>query len=140
MGHRLARGYAGPCTNFHGHNYRVAVELAAIAGLNDCDMVMDFKEIKRLFGGWLDAHFDHAMCLPYDEKTYVVDFFTTNGFKVFHMPASHQNPTAENLAAMLGGIFAVMVSNMKVAVVAVTVWETSSACATWRAESHDKTV
>ncbi len=74
--HRLC-GYAGPCSNLHGHNWKVRVGLQA-GKLDPIGMAMDFGVIKKHLQAILDE-LDHAYLndLP--------DF-------------REANPTSENLA------------------------------------------
>ena len=60
-GHRLLR-YEGKCRHLHGHNGRLTVVFET-DGLDGRGMVLDFSDIKRLVGGWIDAHLDHRMIL-----------------------------------------------------------------------------
>lgn len=69
--HQLKLPYESPCTNLHGHNWRVKVFLRSET-LNAEGMIMDFKIIKEKITNKLD----HKVIND------VVDF----------------NPTAENLA------------------------------------------
>ncbi len=69
--HRLELPYESPCTNLHGHNWRVKIFLRSET-LNAEGMIMDFKKIKEKITNKLD----HKILNE------AVDF----------------NPTAENLA------------------------------------------
>ena len=64
-GHRLLK-YEGKCRHLHGHNGRAVITLQA-AGLDGLGMVMDFSQIKRVVGGWIDANLDHRMILHRDD-------------------------------------------------------------------------
>lgn len=72
--HRLKLPYESPCTNLHGHNWKIKVFLRSEA-LNDEGMVMDFKQIKEK----IKKRLDHKVL---NEE---LDF----------------NPTAENLAKFI---------------------------------------
>ena len=52
-GHRLL-AYDGKCRYLHGHNGRALITLAT-ADLDRLGMVVDFSEIKRVVGGWIDS-------------------------------------------------------------------------------------
>ena len=45
--HNLKLSYVSPCSNLHGHNFRVIVECKA-EQLNDDGMVVDFTHIKAM--------------------------------------------------------------------------------------------
>lgn len=69
--HRLDLDYESPCTNNHGHNWLVIIEVKGPA-LNKNGMLLDFKKIKDLIHSKLD----------HKNLNEVFDF----------------NPTAENIA------------------------------------------
>ncbi|WP_370227300.1 6-carboxytetrahydropterin synthase QueD [Cognatishimia sp.] len=46
-----------PCTNLHGHNYIVTLELAS-ADLDEVGFIVDFKELDAL-KHWIDTTLDH---------------------------------------------------------------------------------
>ena len=64
-GHRLYR-HESKCAFFHGHNYRVDIEVVAAGGGSEVDSVgriVDFSMIKQRMLAWLDAHWDHAFLI-----------------------------------------------------------------------------
>src|SRR5437764_2630919 len=63
-GHRLLR-YDGKCRHLHGHNGTAVIALAGDR-LDDRGMVVDFSDLKRVVGGWIDATLDHTMLLHKD--------------------------------------------------------------------------
>jgi len=70
-----------PCTNTHGHNYLVIVELQS-AALDKTGMVVDYRKLS-LIKNYIDAYFDHK------HLNDVLDF----------------NPTAENMAKYIFDLF-----------------------------------
>jgi len=103
----LLRDYEGPCNRLHGHNWKVEVEVVARA-LDEVGMGLDFKLIKdstRRLVGDLD-HRNLNDIPPFDEV----------------------NPTAENIAAYLYRGLSDELNDERVAVSAVTLWETERAC------------
>ena len=102
------RGHTGGCQNLHGHNYRVRVHVAA-ATLDQLGMVMDFADLKAILGAILDP-FDHRVINdipPFDER----------------------NTTAELLAEYTFREVAARLSDPRVRVRRVEVWESDTACA-----------
>ncbi|MDR1959727.1 MAG: 6-carboxytetrahydropterin synthase QueD [Planctomycetaceae bacterium] len=93
-GHRL-RNYNGKCAYLHGHNGRVEITLASET-LDECGMVLDFGELKRTVGRWIDEHLDHKMLLSRTDPA--VEVLEKLGEPIYLMEA---NPTAENLARLI---------------------------------------
>ena len=60
-GHRLLSGH-DKCSHLHGHSARVEIEMAS-PKLNPKGMVVDFFDIKRTIGTWIDRNLDHKMIL-----------------------------------------------------------------------------
>jgi len=99
--HQL-RGYKGKCERLHGHNWRVRVHLWA-EKLDDCGMVMDFHELDRIMSEAIK---------PYDHQ---------------HInevaPFDKLNPSAENLAKVIGDLVAKQIEGNHVNVRCCDVWE-----------------
>ncbi|MFC1568243.1 6-carboxytetrahydropterin synthase QueD [Candidatus Margulisiibacteriota bacterium] len=100
------RGYEGPCENLHGHTWKVQVFLQG-AKLNKIGLMADFKVIKNDLTGVLDE-FDHKLLNDIN-------------------PFESENPSSENLARI---IYIKMKKKIK-ALSKVTVWESTTACATY---------
>jgi 6-pyruvoyltetrahydropterin/6-carboxytetrahydropterin synthase len=120
-GHRLL-GYAGKCRHLHGHNGRLVVVFEA-AGLDGQGMVLDFTDIKRLVGGWIDEHLDHRMILQRGDPA-------AAALEILHEPMYliDDSPTAENIARLVFDA----ARQLGVAVAEVQLWETPNCCATYR--------
>jgi 6-pyruvoyltetrahydropterin/6-carboxytetrahydropterin synthase len=90
--------------------------------LDSLGMVIDYTEIKRVIGAWIDESLDHRMILHRDDPA---------------LPELHRlgepvvvldvNPTAENLAKL---IFDHAI-NHGLLVTEVTLWETETSFATY---------
>jgi 6-pyruvoyltetrahydropterin/6-carboxytetrahydropterin synthase len=120
-GHRLLN-YDGKCRHLHGHNGRAVISLAA-ANLDAIAMVVDFSQIKRIVGGWIDAHLDHRMLLHRDDP--VLSYLQAQGEPVFVCDA---NPTAETIARLIYDYTLAQ----GFPVVEVRLWETDDSCAVYR--------
>jgi len=120
-GHRLLN-YDGKCKHLHGHNGKAVIVLEA-ASLDARGMVVDFSDVKRRIGGWIDDTLDHKMILHRDDPA-LPDLRRQNE-PVFVVDV---NPTAENIARL---IFE-QARNLGFPVVEVTLWETESSFATYR--------
>jgi 6-pyruvoyltetrahydropterin/6-carboxytetrahydropterin synthase len=126
-GHRLLK-YAGKCKNLHGHNGKAVVTLEAPA-LDSLGMVVDFSEIKRVLGKWIDENLDHKMILHRDDP--VIPELRKQGepFVIIDV-----NPTAENIAKLISD-YAV---EHGLPIVEVVLWETENSFATYRRTTSDK--
>jgi 6-pyruvoyltetrahydropterin/6-carboxytetrahydropterin synthase len=120
-GHRLLN-YAGTCRNLHGHNGKAVVTLEA-ASLDALGMVVDFTEIKRVIGAWIDETLDHKMILHRDDP--VLPELHRQGEPVVVIDV---NPTAENIAKLIYDHAAVH----GLPVTEVVLWETETSFATYR--------
>ncbi len=120
-GHRL-RDYDGKCRWLHGHNGRVEIDVAADT-LDGRGMVVDFSELKREVGTWIDANLDHRMILRADDPA--VPGLRAAGEPVYVI---EDNPTAEALARLIYG----QVAQRGYPVIEVRLWETPTSFATYR--------
>lgn len=60
-GHRLLN-HESKCANVHGHRYAVEVTITLEDGasLDHAGRIVDFGDVKAIFGGWLDDTMDHT--------------------------------------------------------------------------------
>lgn len=119
-GHRLLN-YQGKCANLHGHNGRLQIELSA-EKLDKLGMVVDFYEIRKKIGAWIDQNLDHRMILC--EQDPIAALLKKAGDPVVTIA---ENPTAETLAKW---IFS-ETKKMGFPVSKVILWETESCCASY---------
>ncbi len=107
------RGYEGPCSRVHGHNWKVEVQVSA-SKLDEIGMGLDFKLIKQATNKLIDR-LDHQNLneLP---------------------PFDQQNPTAENIAAYLYHELSATLNTDVIRVASVTLWETERACVIYTEE------
>ena len=120
-GHRLLN-YAGKCRHLHGHNGKAVVTLEA-PGLDALGMVVDFTEVKRAIGKWIDDTLDHRMLLHRDDP--VIPELLKQGEPFVALDV---NPTAENIARLIFDHAAAR----GLPVAEVTLWETDTSFATYR--------
>jgi 6-pyruvoyltetrahydropterin/6-carboxytetrahydropterin synthase len=107
------RNYKGRCENTHGHNWKVQVVIEG-EKLDDCGLLVDFIDVKRLMGEILDR----------------IDHQFLNEIPPFDVV----NPSAENIAEYW---FKEMSCGLKetpvpVRVQSVRIWETDVQSATYR--------
>ncbi len=120
-GHRLL-DYGGKCRHLHGHNGRAVVTVEA-EGLDPRGMVVDFSDMKRVLGGWIDDTLDHKMLLHKDDP--VIPELKRLGEPFVTLDV---NPTAENIARLVYD----QARRLGLPVVEVTLWETETSFATYR--------
>ena len=109
-GHYL-RNYKGKCENPHGHNYKIQVTLRGTE-LDKAGLLLDFKDVKSVMKSVIER-LDHHMLNDID-------------------PFRELNPSAENIAKYFydqanGQLKSL--TNGRVSVKDVTVWETDATMA-----------
>ena len=107
------RGYDGPCSRLHGHNWKVEVEACANE-LDEIGMGLDFAVLKSATKALL-ADMDH---------------YNLNDMA----PFDRINPTAENIAAHLFRALSERLNDQRVRISRVTIWETERACVSYSEE------
>ena len=110
----------------HGHTYRVDVSVAQGDG-DTRDMVIDFKDLKRIASEVVCERFDHAFIYNTEsegerEIAAVVERY---GMRTAAIPF---RSTAENLAKLFFGELKSRIPGL----CAVKVWETADSCAECR--------
>ena len=116
--------HQGLCKNLHGHTYRVDVSVSQAA---DGDMVIDFKELKRLANEVICERFDHAFIYNTQSagESEIAAVVEKNGMRTAAIPF---RSTVENLAKMFYGDLRSKVPGLS----AVKVWETADNCAEYK--------
>lgn len=90
------------CFNLHGHRFKVEVTFSYSA-CGSLGYAIDFKELKRIIGDWIDEHLDHA-CILNPMDTELISLCGKNKWRVYVMGMGNggdTNPSAENLASEL---------------------------------------
>jgi 6-pyruvoyltetrahydropterin/6-carboxytetrahydropterin synthase len=123
-GHRL-QGHAGPCRHLHGHNARVELTVAS-ATLNAQGLAIDFREVKEIVQGWVDAHLDHQMLLHCEDP--LVATLQAADEPVYLMD---HPPSAENIARLIYDES----RKAGLATVEIRLWENSRSCAIYRPDA-----
>lgn len=108
--HQLIR-YHGPCEQLHGHTWKVQIFIEG-AKLNDQGLLMDFRQVKKVFCAILEK-FDHQ-CL--------------NKLKIF----KNISPTSENVARLIYDMVKVKLRGRKaIFIKQVTVYESEKTSASY---------
>ena len=122
-GHRLLN-YDGKCKHLHGHNGRAVVTLEG-RELDERGMLVDFSDVKRQIGQWIDDNLDHRMLLHRDDP--IIPELQRQGEPFVTLDV---NPTAENIARLIYQA----AKRSGLPVVEITLWETENSYATYRGE------
>jgi len=114
--------HAGLCKNLHGHTYRVDVSVGQTDATSD--MVIDFKDLKKIATETICDRFDHAfICNTTSEgEREIAAVVAKHGMRVAELPF---RSTAENLARY----FFEELEGRIAGLVSVRVWETADSCA-----------
>lgn len=124
-GHRVL-GHESKCGNLHGHRYAVEISVAA-QSLDTLGRVIDFSEVKKSVGGWIDETLDHTMLLhPADPLLKLPPELLKELFperRPYVMPEM-LNPTAENISWLLFGVATNLLKPKGIEVTCVRVFET----------------
>lgn len=89
----LLSGHKGRCSSLHGHRYRL--ELTYTAECLHRDMVIDFGDLSRIVGDWIEECFDHLVLLWGDNEPRLLEFLKDRGMRY---RSYDMLPTAEVLA------------------------------------------
>lgn len=119
----ILTNHQGLCKNLHGHTYRVDVSVAG-EGESAEDMVMDFKDIKRISTEEICERFDHAFiyCVHSQGEREIAEVVEKFNMRTV---ALEFRSTAENLAEY----FFTLLRRRIPAISSVRVWETADSCA-----------
>jgi len=120
-GHRLL-GHDGQCRYLHGHNGRLEIDVET-ESLDHMGMVVDFRKVRNLVKGWIDANLDHRMILCKQDPA--IPALRDLGEPLYLLD---ENPTAENLARLLFE----QVQHLGLRAAEVRLWETPTSYATYR--------
>jgi 6-pyruvoyltetrahydropterin/6-carboxytetrahydropterin synthase len=123
-GHRLMN-HGGKCRHLHGHSVKAAISISH-DDLNDQSMVCDFSDVKDCVENYVNTHLDHNFLLHKDDPIIPALIQNNERFMVLD-----EHPTAEVLSKMLFNHLQENGFNVS----EVTLWETASASATYRAKS-----
>ena len=124
----ILTNHEGLCRNLHGHTYRVDV---SVAGDGERDMVIDFKELKRIANETICERFDHAFIYSTasEGECEIAEVVKRHGMRTVAIPF---RSTAENLAKLFFDALKVRLPGL----VAVRVWETADSSAVFRQEDN----
>ena len=127
----ILTNHAGLCRNLHGHTYRVDVSVAAddVAADGGADMVIDFKDLKRIANEVICERFDHAFIYSTasEGEREIAAVVERHGMRTVPIPF---RSTAENLAKMFYDDLKPRIPGLA----SVRVWETADSSAVYSQE------
>lgn len=129
----ILTNHQGMCRNLHGHTYRVDVSVRHVPTAPEpnapADMVIDFKDLKKVIEETVVSRFDHAFI--YNETSSaegdIASVVAKHGMRTVALP---WRSTAENLARH----FFTELSARVPGISSVKVWETPDSCAEYNAD------
>ena len=118
--------HAGLCKNLHGHTYRVDIGVTQAAD-DARDMVIDFKDLKKIATEVICDRFDHAFVYntQSEGEREIAAVVARYGMRTVALAC---RSTAENLATMFYEELKARVPGVS----SVKVWETADSCAEYR--------
>lgn len=118
--------HCGLCKNLHGHTYRVDVSVSAEIP-SQGDMVIDFKDLKRIASEVICERFDHAFIYNTrsEGECEIAAVVQKHSMRTIALPF---RSTAENLAGYFFGQLKERIPGL----CSVKVWETADSCAEFR--------
>jgi 6-pyruvoyltetrahydropterin/6-carboxytetrahydropterin synthase len=125
-GHRLMN-HSGKCRHLHGHSVKAAISITHENLDQQNSMVCDFSDVKECVESFVNTQLDHNFLLHKDDP--IIPALIENNERFL---ALDEHPTAEVLSKM---IFEHLKQN-GFAVTEVALWETASACASYREKSQ----
>ena len=118
----ILTNHAGLCKNLHGHTYRVDISVSDALGASD--MVIDFKDLKRLATEVICERFDHAFIYNTASagECEIAAVVEKHGMRTVALPF---RSTAENLAKYFFESLQGVIPGLK----SIKVWETADSVA-----------
>lgn len=129
-GHRVPL-HASKCRTPHGHRYVAEITCRAPT-LTEEGFVIDFGDIKKIVGGWIDDNWDHTCVYQFGDPLMgeLSNLSREAGLRPFYV--LDYAPTAENMARHLYERATVLLADAHIEVVEVAIWETPTSVARWR--------
>ncbi len=132
MSHAL-QGYDGPCSQIHGHSYRLFVTVRGVPSTTAGDpkegMVIDFRLLKNTIDELVIGKLDHALLLRESEAASLMQ---SNFSGVITVPFQ---PTCENLIAWIASLIVPRLPH-GVELFSLRLHETANSFAEWFAEDN----
>jgi 6-pyruvoyltetrahydropterin/6-carboxytetrahydropterin synthase len=122
-GHRLLN-HESKCAHAHGHRGVAEIECTSFS-LDKAGRVIDFGDIKRIVGGWIDEKWDHAFLANAQDRA-MIDFLQRQAQRYYLFDFE---PSAENMARYLLWKSQELLAPRGIRVSRVRFWETPNGSA-----------
>ena len=133
----LLHGYDGPCSQIHGHSYRLFVTVVGTPSDDPNDpkygMVIDFGVLKRIVGGNIVDVFDHSLLVHKTPGKDQLIAFLEPRFPKLHVVGFQ--PTCENLVTHFAHIISSQLPQ-SVSLFSLRLHETATSYAEWFASDN----
>lgn len=116
------------CAHMHGHRYEYEL-VFGYSEMQDLGYAIDFSEIKRIGGAWIDANFDHSFLVnPMDVGIIKLsEELSSNYFKMHLLDEKGScNPTVENVAKEIFFAVQILLENENIKLEKVVLHETAN--------------
>ncbi len=122
----ILTNHQGLCKNLHGHTYRVDVSVSRPDD-DPSDMVIDFKELKKIAQNVICDRFDHAFIYNTESEgeCEIAAVVEKHSMRTVALPF---RSTAENLSRY----FFAELKSLIPGLTSVKVWETADSCAEYK--------
>ena len=119
--HRLIN-HEGNCKYLHGHRYICEATFEA-PKIDNLGRVIDFAEIKRVLGNWIQNNLDHNTILSNQDLELANAIEKHTHKKVYFLD---QNPTAENIALHIFQMCPILFKNHNVKCIKIRLYESEN--------------
>lgn len=122
----ILTNHSGLCKNLHGHTYRVEISVSQDES-SGSDMVIDFKDLKRIATEVICERFDHAFIYntASEGEREIAAVVEKHSMRTVALPF---RSTAENLSEYFYNELKSRIPGLS----AVRVWETADSCAEYK--------
>lgn len=116
------------CAHMHGHRYEYEL-VFSYEEMQEIGYAIDFSEIKRIGGAWIDAHFDHSFLVnPLDSGVIKLSQELGSNYFTMHLldEKGSCNPSVENIAKEIFFAIQILLENENIKLAEVILHETAN--------------
>ncbi len=132
----LLEGYDGPCSNIHGHSYKLEVTVIGQPNTDEKNpkygMVMDFGQLKKIVSEQIVSRFDHVLLVNRKSKLAKAK----NELPIQKIVEVDYQPTCENLLPHIAQLVSKYLPE-EVKLHSLKLHETATSYAEWYASDNE---